>query len=203
VVATAVPGISREDLDYLRREIGRLRATTQVDRAAGSGERELRHIEDQLDGVQRGDLDATDLIETLGAATRRGHVAGIGRILEAARHSRPPPPLPPPPPPPPNPGQCRPDGATGIGALHDPELAGPPSRTEQPVRDLRVSGSDEGATTRRQTVKSAAQHGFASRAYQRVYVEYTSIVEDVMRAEQVPPSHRYVIERYFDRIRPW
>jgi hypothetical protein len=66
-----------------------------------------------------------------------------------------------------------------------------------------VTATDERATTRRETVRSAAKHGFAGAPYRRVYAEYEAIVGDVMHAEQVPGTRRYVIERYFDRIRPW
>jgi hypothetical protein len=51
-------------------------------------------------------------------------------------------------------------------------------------------------------VLAAARHGFAVAGYVRVHAEYAANAEEVMRAERVPSTHRYLVQRYFDAIRP-
>ncbi|HWU87788.1 MAG TPA: hypothetical protein VN253_10960, partial [Kofleriaceae bacterium] len=54
----------------------------------------------------------------------------------------------------------------------------------------------------RETILAAAQKGFASRAYQKVYTDYEKIVEEVMRNEKLPSSYKYYVKRYFAKIHP-
>ena len=56
--------------------------------------------------------------------------------------------------------------------------------------------------SRRETILSAAQKGFASKGYQKVYADYKEIVEEVMRSEKVPSSYKYYIKKYFTKIKP-
>jgi hypothetical protein len=187
-------GIAREDVEYLRRVLGRMRAGATTDGAVT----ELDALDDALDAVAAGRMDRAALLAKLGDASRRGSLDGIADVIEAVRHSRPEPPPPPPPPVPPEPGMCQ-----APGTVHDPDLFGPRTDPDEPTKDQRIQASSEGATSRREAVLSAAKEGFSGTPYRRVYAEYLDIVEEVMTAEKVPPSHRYLIDRYFDRIRPW
>jgi hypothetical protein len=184
-------GIAREDVEYLRRMLGRMRAGATTDGAVT----ELDALADAIDAVAAGRMDRPALLAKLGAASRRGALDGISDVIEAVRHSRPEPPAPPPPP---APGMCE-----APGTVHDPDLFGPRTDLDDPTKDERIQAPSEGATSRRETVLSAAKEGFSGTPYRRVYAEYLDVVEEVMTAEKIPPSHRYLIERYFDRIRPW
>jgi hypothetical protein len=43
---------------------------------------------------------------------------------------------------------------------------------------------------------------FHGASYAEVFVEYAAVIEEVMHAEAVPTTHRWLVHRYFDRIRP-
>ena len=70
------------------------------------------------------------------------------------------------------------------------------------TKDESVSGVHGRGPSRRETILSAAQKGFASRAYEQVYAEYKNIVEEVVRAEKVPSGYKYYVKRYFQKIKP-
>ena len=53
-----------------------------------------------------------------------------------------------------------------------------------------------------ETILAAAQKGFASKRYQKVYQDYQRIVEEVMRTEKLPSSYKYYVKRYFAKIHP-
>ena len=63
-----------------------------------------------------------------------------------------------------------------------------------------VQGRDGEST--RETILAAAQKGFASRSYKRVYAAYKTIVEEVMHGEKVPSGYKYYVKRYFQKIKP-
>ncbi len=86
---------------------------------------------------------------------------------------------------------------------HDPNLEGDPTQISGNDKDQDLqgkSGKDGGST--RETILAAAQKGFASARYQKVYAEYERIVEEVMRTEKLPSSYKYYVKRYFAKIHP-
>jgi hypothetical protein len=91
------------------------------------------------------------------------------------------------------------DPAPGVGST-DPR--GEPTPRSGTLRDVALRGLHGDRPSRRETVLGAARHGFAAAAYVHVYAEYAEAVEEVMHAEQVPTTHRFVVLRYFDWIRP-
>ncbi len=107
------------------------------------------------------------------------------------------------------PGQGQPGGqgtqpggkqwGTGTG----PDLAGDPTSKSGNTKDEDLQGvSGSKGTSRRETILSAAQKGFASTSYQKVYADYEKIVEEVMRNEKLPSSYKYYVKRYFAKIHP-
>ncbi len=89
----------------------------------------------------------------------------------------------------------------GVG--HDPNLTGDATGKSGNTKDQDLqgeSGKDGGST--RETILSAAQKGFASKRYQKVYADYQRIVEEVMRTEKLPSSYKYYVKRYFAKIHP-
>jgi hypothetical protein len=90
----------------------------------------------------------------------------------------------------------------GIGNSHDPNLTGDPTRLAAKRHDTRVEGKEGPGPSRSETILGSAEKGFATRAYRRVYSDYTSVVEEVMSKEHVPPGYRYYVKRYFQLIKP-
>ena len=96
----------------------------------------------------------------------------------------------------------QPGGDTwGVG--HDPNMTGDPTAKSGHEHDQELQGQEgkSGGSTR-ETILAAAQKGFASVRYQKVYTDYQRIVEEVMRTEKLPSSYRYYVKRYFAKIHP-
>jgi hypothetical protein len=90
----------------------------------------------------------------------------------------------------------------GIGDQHDPNLFGDKTRIDSHRKETRVEGKDGAGPSRSETILGSAEKGFSSRAYKRVYGDYSSVVEEVMSKENVPPGYRFYIKRYFQLIKP-
>lgn len=88
------------------------------------------------------------------------------------------------------------------GDQHDPNLQGDPTKRMGHDRDVAVSGVNGPGPSRRETILSAAEKGFASRSYKKVYADYRAIVEEVIKAESVPPGYKYYVKKYFQKIKP-
>ncbi|MGE5180581.1 MAG: hypothetical protein ACM31C_00900 [Acidobacteriota bacterium] len=94
-------------------------------------------------------------------------------------------------------------GGKEWGTGHDDNLTGDPTQISGNDKDLDVQGKQgkDGGSTR-ETILSAAQKGFASTSYSKVYADYQRIVEEVMRTEKLPSSYKYYVKRYFAKIHP-
>jgi len=102
-----------------------------------------------------------------------------------------------------DPGQGMPGpGGDGIGDQHDPHVMGDPTKMNARHQATRVDGQQGAGPTRSETILGSAEKGFSGRAYKRVYSDYTSVVEEVMSKERVPPGYRYYVKRYFQLIKP-
>lgn len=92
---------------------------------------------------------------------------------------------------------------SGWGIGHDDNLTGDPTAKSGNTKDQDLEGQhgSEGGSTR-ETILAAAQKGFASKRYEKVYQDYQRIVEEVMRTEKLPSSYKYYVKRYFAKIHP-
>jgi hypothetical protein len=88
------------------------------------------------------------------------------------------------------------------GDEHDPNLVGDQTAKSGDTKDESLSGVHGKGPSRRETILAAAQKGFASRTYQQVFADYKQVVEEVMRAEKVPPSKKFYVKKYFNNIKP-
>ncbi len=97
-----------------------------------------------------------------------------------------------------------PGGPSDIyGDGHDPNLVGDATGKSGNTTDESVSGvHGKKGPSRRESILSAAQKGFASTQYKNVYTDYKKVVEDVMRTEKVPASYRRYVGKYFTKIKP-
>ena len=100
-------------------------------------------------------------------------------------------------------GQGQQQGGDTWGVGHDDNLEGDPTAKNGDTKDQELQGdsSNKGGSTR-ETILAAAQKGFASARYQKVYADYQRIVEEVMRTEKLPSSYKYYVKRYFAKIHP-
>lgn len=89
------------------------------------------------------------------------------------------------------------------GTGHDPNLTGDPtamSGNDTDKAEQGVQGSK--GSSKRETILAAAQKGFASSQYKKVYAEYDGRIEEVMKADKVPPAYKYYVKKYFNKIKP-
>jgi len=67
----------------------------------------------------------------------------------------------------------------------------------------RITGTDTGVgPSRAATIAGAATAGPVTAAYRRVFGEYAEVAERALSDTHVDPSHRALVERYFDAIHP-
>ena len=93
-------------------------------------------------------------------------------------------------------------GGDEAGTEHDPNMMG--RQTSLPSRkvDSKVNGKQGDGPSKSETIAGSAGKGFATRDYKKVYGEYSSVVEEVMTKERVPPGYRFYVKRYFQLIKP-
>jgi hypothetical protein len=91
----------------------------------------------------------------------------------------------------------------GWGEGHDPKLQGNPTNPKMGTEDTQVQGADTGqGGSRSQVILGAAERGFASRGYKRVYTEYHQVAEESLAKDEIPGGYRFYVKRYFQLIRP-
>jgi hypothetical protein len=89
------------------------------------------------------------------------------------------------------------------GDGHDPNVAGKETDPKMGTQDSQVQGADSAqGGSRSQVILGAAERGFASRPYQRVYTEYHQVAEESLAKDEVPGGYRFYVKRYFQLIRP-
>ena len=93
-------------------------------------------------------------------------------------------------------------GGDGAGTQHDPNLQGDPTQLNGNRKLTKVTGKEGAGPTRSETILGAAEKGFATSGYRRVYGEYTAVSEEVMSKQRVPPGYRFYVKRYFQMIKP-
>jgi hypothetical protein len=70
------------------------------------------------------------------------------------------------------------------------------------TRDSRVTGTASKGPSRSETILDAADRGFATTDYRKVYTEYHGHAEQVLEQDEVPAGYRFYVRRYFQLIRP-
>jgi hypothetical protein len=100
-------------------------------------------------------------------------------------------------------GQGSGNGGNDWGVGHDDNLTGDPTQKTGNDKDQELQGvqSKDGSSVR-ETILAAAQKGFASVGYKKVYTNYEAVIEEVMRTEKLPSSYKYYVKRYFAKIHP-
>jgi hypothetical protein len=100
-------------------------------------------------------------------------------------------------------GQGDPQRGRGAGTQHDANVQGKATNPSMGTTDTQVAGQDSGqGQSRSEVILGAAEKGFASRQYQRVYREYHTVAEEALNQDEIPGGYRFYVRRYFQLIRP-
>jgi hypothetical protein len=101
-------------------------------------------------------------------------------------------------------GQDSPQGApgNGIGTSTDPNLMGRASKLKAQHKSEMLRGKDGKGPSRSEVILGAADKGFSGQGYRKVYVDYTQIIEETLKQEDVPLGYKYFVKRYFQLIKP-
>ena len=61
------------------------------------------------------------------------------------------------------------------------------------TEDTQVAGQDTGqGSSRSEVIQGAAERGFTSRGYQKVYREYHTVAEEALSKDEIPGGYRFV-----------
>lgn len=93
-------------------------------------------------------------------------------------------------------------GGNRPGTQHDPNMTGDVTQIDSKRRLTRVYGKEGAGPTRSETILGAAERGFSSTPYRKVYGDYTAVSERAMTQQRVPPGYRFYVKRYFQMIKP-
>jgi hypothetical protein len=94
------------------------------------------------------------------------------------------------------------EGPGHWGTEHDPHVQGQATNTKMGTQDTQVEGADAQGGSRSQVILGAAQRGFSSRGYRKVYTEYHQVAEESLGKDDIPGGYRFYVKRYFQLIRP-
>lgn len=100
------------------------------------------------------------------------------------------------------PGGGDPGESNGAGEGAGDKKLGEETNMNSQAKDSKVDGRNAKGPSKSEIIKAASEKGFATTDYKDVYVDYESVVEDVMDREKVPAGYRYYIKRYFELIKP-
>ena len=96
-----------------------------------------------------------------------------------------------------------PSKGPGWGTGHDDHLQGAATNPKVGTQDTQVQGNDTGqGGSRSEVILGAAERGFASKGYTKVYREYHTVAEEALNKDEIPGGYRFYVRRYFQLIRP-
>jgi hypothetical protein len=100
-------------------------------------------------------------------------------------------------------GQGQGNPGPGWGEGHDEKVQGGATNPKMGTEDTQVQGADTGqGGSRSQVILGAAERGFSSRGYKKVYTEYHQVAEESLAKDDIPGGYRFYVKRYFQLIRP-
>ncbi len=108
------------------------------------------------------------------------------------------------------PGGSQPGGQQSAGVMpsdsagtgSDPNLKGQATSQRGRRKDIQVRGADGKGPSSSEVILGAAEEGFSTQSYRRVFNKYTPVVEAVLRREDIPLGYKQFIKRYFQLIKP-
>jgi hypothetical protein len=91
----------------------------------------------------------------------------------------------------------------GAGKDRGGPLQGAASNLKGQMQDSQVGGQDTGeGSSPSSVILGAAERGFASRGYTKVYRDYKNVAEEALNHDDIPGGYRFYVRRYFLLIRP-
>lgn len=90
----------------------------------------------------------------------------------------------------------------GGGSEHDETRLPAPTRAQAGYEDRQLAGAAAAGPTRSQVIVGAAEGGFASAGYRKVYGDYRTHAEEWIERDEVPAGYRFYVRRYFQLVRP-
>lgn len=94
-------------------------------------------------------------------------------------------------------------GSESWGSGSDDNVKGDATDLNGQVQDVAAAGIDSGeGDASSEVVYTAAQRGFSSTGYRKVYTDYKTVAEEVMEHDEIPPGYKFYVRRYFQLIRP-
>jgi hypothetical protein len=94
-------------------------------------------------------------------------------------------------------------GSHGYGSGSGGAVEGQATNLKSGTQDTQVAGQDTGqGGSRSEVIQGAAERGFSSRGYTRVYREYHTVAEEALGKDEIPGGYRFYVRRYFELIRP-
>jgi hypothetical protein len=94
-------------------------------------------------------------------------------------------------------------GGEEWGTGHDPNVRGDATALKGKTEDVSAVGADTGqGNASSQVIYGAAERGFTSSAYKKVFTDYQTVAEESLAKDEIPPGYRFYVKRYFQLIRP-
>lgn len=94
-------------------------------------------------------------------------------------------------------------GGNEHGSGHDPNLKGDKTKLQGQTKDVAAAAADTGqGQSASEVIYGAAERGFVGRGYEKVFVDYQTVAEEVLKTDEVPPGYEFYVRRYFQLIRP-
>jgi hypothetical protein len=93
-------------------------------------------------------------------------------------------------------------GGREWGVGHDPNLQGKATNPKMGAQDTQVQGAAAQGASRSQVILGAAERGFSSKGYKKVYTEYHQVAEESLAKDEIPGGYLFYVKRYFQLIRP-
>ncbi len=91
----------------------------------------------------------------------------------------------------------------GAGSERGGNPQGAATNLKGQTQDTQIAGQDTGeGSSRSEVIQGAAERGFASRGYTKVYREYQNVAEESLNHDDIPGGYRFYVRRYFLLIRP-
>ncbi|MCD6497323.1 MAG: hypothetical protein J7M25_03360 [Deltaproteobacteria bacterium] len=98
-------------------------------------------------------------------------------------------------------GPGRPGGHKA-GSRPGGDVNGRPTSLDGERHEHYVPGRQQKGPSADQVVRGAADKGFTSVNYRKLYVRYRKLQKQILQEENIPPGYRYYVRRYFKLIRP-
>lgn len=92
---------------------------------------------------------------------------------------------------------------SGAGSEKGGAVQGQATNLKGQTQDTQIAGQDTGeGSSRSEVIQGAAERGFSSRGYTKVYREYKTVAEEALNHDDIPGGYRFYVRRYFLLIRP-